>query len=78
MIPQIYQLQVQDLNKNLNINHTVFPQDMPREEDWFKYNRVSSSYVYPEAVINGKVIMQQYAQDESYFSKLKRVIDKIR
>lgn len=77
MTSQSYQLAVQDLNKNLKIGYTVYPQEILSEEDWNKQNKVSSCYVYPEPLFNAREMMKQYTQDETYYSKIKKIINAI-
>ena len=72
-----YQLEVQDLNRNLNIGYTVFPQEVVSEEDWNNQLKVSSSYVYPEPIFNAREMMKQYTQDENYYTKIKKIINAI-
>lgn len=73
-----YQSNVLELNRNLNIAHTVFPDEMPSERDWNLQLKVSSSFVYPEPLFNARDMMKQYAQDENYMTKIKRIIDEIK
>lgn len=78
MTTQSYQLEINNLNRNLKIKHTVFPEEIPTEAEWSKANKVSCLYVYPEPLFRARDMMKQYTQEDSYYSKIKKIINDIR